>query len=175
MEIRKRKNNHNSTKKKSEFEFCKVCNLNHDQGPRHKYFPNHKKSLATFLSRFQKKISDIRFFLKSPTTLRPEYASQNRFWCVLCDTDIDELGSSFAWYGFLITFSLHVNWVIFAAEESKLQYFGLISFSNIVICSLLAKIRNQFGKKKCCFKLKICLRICNPIMSAKIIIKTGTF
>lgn len=95
----------NSCKKKqSEFEFCKVCNLNHNQGLRHKYFPNHKKSLSTFLSRFQKKISDIRFFLKNPITLGPELASRNRFWCVFCDTDIDELGSSFAWYGCLNLF-----------------------------------------------------------------------
>ncbi|KAI4336323.1 hypothetical protein L6164_014862 [Bauhinia variegata] len=84
------------TEKISEFEFCKVCNLNHDQGLRHKYFPNHQKRLSPFLSRFQKKISDIRFFLKNPTTIRPEHASRNRFWCVMCDTDIDELGSSFA-------------------------------------------------------------------------------
>ncbi|KAK4256945.1 hypothetical protein QN277_006602 [Acacia crassicarpa] len=51
-----------SIKKKSEFEFCKVCNLNHNQGLRHK----------------------------------PEHASRNRFWCVFCDTDVDELTSSFA-------------------------------------------------------------------------------
>ncbi|KAK4256946.1 hypothetical protein QN277_006602 [Acacia crassicarpa] len=85
-----------SIKKKSEFEFCKVCNLNHNQGLRHKYFPSHKKSLSTFLSRFRNKFSDISFFLKNPTILRPEHASRNRFWCVFCDTDVDELTSSFA-------------------------------------------------------------------------------
>ncbi|XVE54488.1 hypothetical protein DITRI_Ditri03aG0085700 [Diplodiscus trichospermus] len=83
-------------KKKSEFEFCKVCKLNHNQGPRHKYFPNHKNSLSAFLSRFQDKINDIRFFLKNPTILRPEHADRNRFWCVFCDTDVDEIDSSFA-------------------------------------------------------------------------------
>ncbi|XP_022736685.1 TITAN-like protein [Durio zibethinus] len=83
-------------KKKSEFEFCKVCKLNHNQGQRHKYFPNHKNCLSVFLSRFQNKIDDIRFFLKNPTALRPEHADRNRFWCVFCDTDVDELDSSFA-------------------------------------------------------------------------------
>ncbi|KAI9079731.1 hypothetical protein K1719_038352 [Acacia pycnantha] len=85
-----------SIKKKSEFEFCKVCNLNHNQALRHKYFPGHKKSLSSFLSRFRNKFSDISFFLKNPTILRPEHASRNRFWCVFCDTDVDELTSSFA-------------------------------------------------------------------------------
>ncbi|KAJ9140162.1 hypothetical protein P3X46_030842 [Hevea brasiliensis] len=86
----------NNNKKKCEFEFCKVCNLNHDKGHRHKYFPNHKKSLSAFLSRFQSKLADIRFFLKNPSVLRPEHASRNRFWCVFCDADIDEISSSFA-------------------------------------------------------------------------------
>ncbi|KAL5858793.1 hypothetical protein ACOSQ4_000089 [Xanthoceras sorbifolium] len=82
--------------KKSEFEYCKVCNRNHDEGQRHKYFPSHNKSLSNFLNRFQNKITDIRFFLKNPSVLRSEHASRNRFWCVFCDSDIDELGSSFA-------------------------------------------------------------------------------
>ncbi|KAJ6888907.1 TITAN-like protein [Populus alba x Populus x berolinensis] len=86
----------NEKKKHTEFEFCKPCNLNHDQGQKHKYFPNHKKSLSNFLSRFQTKLADIRFFLKNPTILRPELASLNRIWCVFCDFDIHETGSSFA-------------------------------------------------------------------------------
>lgn len=89
-------------KKKSEFEFCKVCNINHDQGLRHKYFPKHKKSLSTFLSRFQNKLSNVRIFLKTPVPLSPQPASHNRFWCVFCDQDICELSSSFAWYQILI-------------------------------------------------------------------------
>ncbi|XP_014632002.1 TITAN-like protein isoform X1 [Glycine max] len=92
------KNQHQQKKKKkkSEFEFCKACNINHDQGLRHKYFPNHKKSLSTFLSRFRKKLSDVRFFLNAPIPLNPQLASRNRFWCVFCDQHIDELNSSFA-------------------------------------------------------------------------------
>ncbi|PIA51119.1 hypothetical protein AQUCO_01100153v1 [Aquilegia coerulea] len=82
-------------KKKMEFELCKVCNLNHDQGRRHNYFPNHIKSLSSFLSRFLKKLSDVRFFLKNPTLLRPEHASSNRIWCVFCDIGIEELDSLF--------------------------------------------------------------------------------
>ncbi|TKY73642.1 TITAN protein [Spatholobus suberectus] len=83
-------------KKKSEFEFCKVCNINHDQGLRHKYFPNHKKSLSTFLSRFRKKLSNVRSFLNAPIPLNPQLASRNRIWCVFCDQDINEHSSSFA-------------------------------------------------------------------------------
>lgn len=88
----------NSKKKKgknNDFEFCKVCKLNHNQGRRHNYFPNHVKSLSSFLSRFQSKLSDVRFFLKNPSLLRPELASRNRFWCVFCDSDVTENGSSF--------------------------------------------------------------------------------
>ncbi|XP_047167790.1 TITAN-like protein isoform X2 [Vigna umbellata] len=81
---------------KSEFEFCKACNINHDQGLRHKYFPNHKKSLSSFLSRFRKKLSDVRFFLNAPIPLDPQLASRNRFWCVFCDQDVHEHSSSFA-------------------------------------------------------------------------------
>ncbi|KAE9604266.1 hypothetical protein Lal_00002284 [Lupinus albus] len=83
-------------KKKSEFEFCKVCNINHNQGLRHKYFPNHNNSLSNFLSRFRNKLSDLRFFLNNPIPLVPQFASRNRFWCVFCDEDVDEFDSSFA-------------------------------------------------------------------------------
>ncbi|KAK9926637.1 hypothetical protein M0R45_023853 [Rubus argutus] len=83
-------------KKKHEFEYCTVCKLNHDQGPSHKYVRRHTKSLSTFLSRFQSKLSDVLFFLKNPTPLRLEHASRTRLWCVFCDADIDERDSSFA-------------------------------------------------------------------------------
>ncbi|RIA04701.1 hypothetical protein BRARA_K01038 [Brassica rapa] len=82
--------------KKNEFEFCKVCRFHHDHGPRHKYFPRHKELLSAFLNRFRSKIADVRFFLKNPSFLRPQEESQNRVWCVFCDEDIVELGSSFA-------------------------------------------------------------------------------
>ncbi|KAL1340848.1 hypothetical protein AAHE18_09G044000 [Arachis hypogaea] len=88
--------NEKKKKKKNEFEFCKVCKLNHNQGLRHKYFPNHNKSLSNFLSRFRNKLTDLRFFLINPKILYPEFASQNRFWCVFCNVDIVELRSSFA-------------------------------------------------------------------------------
>ncbi|KAF8010535.1 hypothetical protein BT93_J1233 [Corymbia citriodora subsp. variegata] len=85
-----------TTKRKSDFEFCKVCKLNHDQGQRHKYFPNHKRSLSEYLNRFRSKLADVRFFLENPSPLRPEHVSRNRFWCVFCDIDVVELDSSFA-------------------------------------------------------------------------------
>ncbi|MQL89904.1 hypothetical protein Taro_022476 [Colocasia esculenta] len=79
----------------SPFEFCKVCNLNHNQGRKHRYFPSHIKALSRFLSRFQGKLSDIRSFLKNPSPLRPEHAARNGLWCVFCDADVSEVGSSF--------------------------------------------------------------------------------
>ncbi|KAJ6748405.1 COILED-COIL DOMAIN-CONTAINING PROTEIN 84 [Salix purpurea] len=97
MNQKMKTNNEKKKKKKNtEFEFCKACNLNHDQGQNHKYLPNHKKSLSNFLSRFHTKLADIRFFLRNPTILRPELASRNRIWCVFCDFDIHETGSYFA-------------------------------------------------------------------------------
>ncbi|BAT80555.1 hypothetical protein VIGAN_03014600 [Vigna angularis var. angularis] len=71
-------------KQKSEYEFCKACNINHDQGLRHKYFLNHKKSISSFLSRFCKKLSDVRFFLNAPTPLDPQLAfSQSLMMCLM--------------------------------------------------------------------------------------------
>ncbi|OAO98917.1 TTL [Arabidopsis thaliana] len=110
--------------KKSEIEFCTVCRFHHDQGSRHKYFPRHKSSLSSLLDRFRSKIADVRFFLKNPSVLRPQEQSQNRVWCVFCDEDIVELGSSFAWYA--IPFSLSsrfvtvcLNWVHCCANISS--------------------------------------------------------
>ncbi|VFR03186.1 unnamed protein product [Cuscuta campestris] len=82
-------------KKKSNngFEFCEVCKLNHNQGKKHKYIPNHKKSLEAVLTRFRSKLVDLRFFLKNPTPLRPDQASPNRLWCIFCQLDILELHS----------------------------------------------------------------------------------
>ncbi|XP_073145232.1 TITAN-like protein isoform X2 [Henckelia pumila] len=79
-----------------QFQFCEVCKLNHNQGRRHIYFPNHKKSLRLFLTRFQSKFSGVSFFLKTPTLLRPEHAHTSRLWCVFCHSDLVQLGSPFA-------------------------------------------------------------------------------
>ncbi|XP_042056668.1 TITAN-like protein isoform X1 [Salvia splendens] len=93
--------NHNNKKKKSkneqqEFEFCEVCRLNHNNGRRHNFFPSHKNSLSSLLARFQSKISDVKFFLKTPMLILPEHTHQNRLWCVFCNCDILELDSQFA-------------------------------------------------------------------------------
>ncbi|CAN4085418.1 unnamed protein product [Withania somnifera] len=79
-----------------QFEFCVVCKLNHNQGRRHNFLPNHKKSLSALLSRFQSKLYDIRFFLRNPIPLRPQHASLNRLWCLFCESDILELDSFYA-------------------------------------------------------------------------------
>ncbi|KAK1307170.1 hypothetical protein QJS10_CPA10g01607 [Acorus calamus] len=78
------------------FELCKVCNLNHNQGRKHVYFPSHARSLSALLDRFSRKLSDLRFFLDTPSVLRPEHAPLNRLWCPFCDSDLSEIGSSFA-------------------------------------------------------------------------------
>ncbi|KAI3977233.1 hypothetical protein MKX01_035963 [Papaver californicum] len=94
MEAKKKKQKQNLNN--LEFEYCKVCRLNHNLGRKHKYLPNHIKSLSSFLSRFSDKLSDIRFFIKNPTVIRLEHAARNRLWCVFCDSDIHELNSLFA-------------------------------------------------------------------------------
>ncbi|PKU81442.1 hypothetical protein MA16_Dca015847 [Dendrobium catenatum] len=77
------------------FEFCEVCNLNHDQGRRHRYFPKHSRTLANTLSRFQNKLSELQFFIRNPSFLRSEHAALNRIWCVFCALDISEIGDYF--------------------------------------------------------------------------------
>ncbi|XP_022897111.1 TITAN-like protein isoform X3 [Olea europaea var. sylvestris] len=92
-------NNKNAKKKNSEqheFEFCQVCKLNHNKGRRHIYFPSHKNSLSSLLMRFQSKLSDVKFFVKTPIILRPEHADRSCLWCIFCDCDILELDSTFA-------------------------------------------------------------------------------
>ncbi|KAL1548276.1 TITAN-like protein isoform X1 [Salvia divinorum] len=93
--------NHNNKKKKSkneqqEFDFCEVCRLNHNNGRRHNFFPSHKNALSSLLARFQSKLSDVKFFLKTPMLTLPEHAHQNRLWCVFCNCDVPELDSQFA-------------------------------------------------------------------------------
>ncbi|KAH0462420.1 hypothetical protein IEQ34_009995 [Dendrobium chrysotoxum] len=77
------------------FEFCEVCNLNHDQGRRHRYFPKHSRTLANTLSRFQNKFSELQFFIRNPSFLRSEHAALNSIWCVFCALDISETGGYF--------------------------------------------------------------------------------
>ncbi|KAL3824952.1 hypothetical protein ACJIZ3_020981 [Penstemon smallii] len=93
MNHKKKKKN---TGEQEEFEFCEVCRLNHNQGRRHIYFPKHKTSLSTLLTRFQSKLSDVKLFLKTPIPLRPEHADKKCIWCIFCNCDIIELGSPFS-------------------------------------------------------------------------------
>ncbi|CAO2826979.1 unnamed protein product [Amaranthus hypochondriacus] len=79
----------------SEYELCKLCRINHNQGRRHNFFPRHRNSLSSFLSRFHQKLSSIRSSLKNPSSRLPSQPSTDRLWCVFCDFDIDESESSF--------------------------------------------------------------------------------
>ncbi|KAI3464196.1 hypothetical protein Pfo_020859 [Paulownia fortunei] len=103
----KKKNNNNE---QQQFEFCEVCRLNHNQGRRHNYFPSHKASLSTLLTRFQSKLSDVKFFLKTPMPIRPEHAHQNRLWCVFCNCDILELDSPFACGNAIVHLASREHW-----------------------------------------------------------------
>ncbi|GAB2213408.1 hypothetical protein Drorol1_Dr00021450 [Drosera rotundifolia] len=79
-----------------QFEYCKVCRINHDNGRKHNYFPRHTKSLAAFLSRFQSKLNDLRSLVTDPMLISHDVAARRRFWCVFCDCDISEVGSDIA-------------------------------------------------------------------------------
>ncbi|KAL6579747.1 hypothetical protein OROMI_007771 [Orobanche minor] len=88
--------NKKDNNEQQQFDFCEVCRLNHNQGRRHNYFPSHKTALSTLLTRFQSKLSDVKFFLKTPTPICPEHAHQNRLWCIFCNCDILSLDGPFA-------------------------------------------------------------------------------
>ncbi|KAM0866658.1 hypothetical protein ACQ4PT_042485 [Festuca glaucescens] len=67
------------------FEYCELCRRNHDQGRRHRYFPAHRAALATALSRFRSKLSDLRRALLRPS-MPP---GRSRLWCPFCSADLD--------------------------------------------------------------------------------------
>lgn len=74
-------------KHQQQFDFCKVCRRNHDQGRAHIYFPNHKKSLSSLLSSFISKLSHIRSFLRYPPTTPPlPPPVDSSLWCIFCDS-----------------------------------------------------------------------------------------
>ncbi|KMZ58272.1 hypothetical protein ZOSMA_78G00400 [Zostera marina] len=87
--------NFSSSSKSATFEFCKVCKLNNNQGRKHKYFPTHAKKVASLLSRFLQKLSDVKFFLTNPSFLLPNLAERGRLWCVFCELDLSDVGSTF--------------------------------------------------------------------------------
>ncbi|KAK9668910.1 hypothetical protein RND81_13G095400 [Saponaria officinalis] len=97
---KKRKENAEKTQKKKreeEYEYCKICRLNHNQGRRHNFFPRHTTSLSSLLSRFLHKLSLLHSSLSNPTFFLPQHASSSSpFWCIFCDFDFDDFGSSFA-------------------------------------------------------------------------------
>ncbi|PWA98278.1 hypothetical protein CTI12_AA021670 [Artemisia annua] len=86
-----------TTTKANNYEFCKVCKINHNLGRRHNYLPNHIKSLSSYLSKFQSKLTDIRLFVKNPRLVGQEINFRKSFWCVFCDVDVaEETGCEFA-------------------------------------------------------------------------------
>lgn len=75
------------------FEYCELCRRNHDQGRRHRYFHAHRAALASVLSGFRCKLSDLRRALLRPT-VPPQ---RSRLWCPFCSADLIDVDSRFAW------------------------------------------------------------------------------
>ncbi|XP_074275454.1 TITAN-like protein [Silene latifolia] len=85
-------------KKNEEYEYCKVCRINHNQGRRHNFFPRHTNSLSSLFSRFLNKLSLLNSSISNPTFNLPHHASSispEPFWCIFCEFDVDNAGSSF--------------------------------------------------------------------------------
>lgn len=78
-----------------QFELCKVCRLNHNQGRGHRYSARHKQRLAPLLSKALHKIKDVSFFLNNPARLRESDRPLNAFWCTFCEEKISEDSSVF--------------------------------------------------------------------------------
>ncbi|PNT64894.1 hypothetical protein BRADI_4g34656v3 [Brachypodium distachyon] len=74
------------------FEYCELCRRNHDQGRRHRYFHAHRAALASVLSGFRCKLSDLRRALLRPT-VPPQ---RSRLWCPFCSADLIDVDSRFA-------------------------------------------------------------------------------
>ncbi|XP_021737353.1 TITAN-like protein, partial [Chenopodium quinoa] len=81
--------------KPSEFEFCKICRINHNQGRRHNSFPRHTNSLSSLFTRFHQKLSFVKSSLRNPSFVLSSSDSPDRLWCIFCDSDIVESDSAF--------------------------------------------------------------------------------
>ncbi|KAH6806764.1 hypothetical protein C2S51_031595 [Perilla frutescens var. frutescens] len=119
-----------SNSEQQQFEFCEVCRLNHNRGRRHNYLPSHKNSLSNLLSRFQSKLSDVKFFLKTPMPILPEHA-QKRLWCIFCNCDVLELDSQFAWSVTLNNFTLFIALVLRGDTDVAAAVICYLLFLNV--------------------------------------------
>lgn len=105
------------------------------------------QALPKSLSKFQTKIMEIRFFLKNPTIIRNEHVFRICLWCVFCDSNVDELGSSFAWY------DIHSLIPKLNTRITEITYF-LLDFIVSVIMQLtsvvhMKKLKNFLRKFGC--------------------------
>ncbi|KAH9626327.1 hypothetical protein KSS87_000559 [Heliosperma pusillum] len=84
-------------KKSEEYEYCKICRINHNQARRHNFFPRHTTSLSSLFSRFLHKLSLLNSPISNPTfNLPPHASSSSPFWCIFCEFDVHDVGASFA-------------------------------------------------------------------------------
>ncbi|XP_021775880.1 TITAN-like protein [Chenopodium quinoa] len=81
--------------KPSEYEFCKLCRINHNQGRRHNFFPRHTNSLSSLFTRFHQKLSIVKSSLRNPSFVLSSSDSPDHLWCIFCDSDIVESDSAF--------------------------------------------------------------------------------
>lgn len=81
-----------------QYQFCRVCRHNHNQGKGHRLSTKHKLRVDALLKKFQKNIQEVKFFLKNAMRLRGDFGNRSKFWCNFCEQETSEDKSEFAWY-----------------------------------------------------------------------------
>ncbi|KAG6548422.1 hypothetical protein Mapa_009909 [Marchantia paleacea] len=79
-----------------QYQFCRVCRQNHNQGKGHRFSTKHKLRVEALLKKFQKNIQEVKFFLKNAMRLRDDFGNRSKFWCNFCEQETSEDKSEFA-------------------------------------------------------------------------------
>ncbi|BBM97932.1 hypothetical protein MPTK1_1g09560 [Marchantia polymorpha subsp. ruderalis] len=79
-----------------QYQFCRVCRHNHNQGKGHRLSTKHKLRVDALLKKFQKNIQEVKFFLKNAMRLRGDFGNRSKFWCNFCEQETSEDKSEFA-------------------------------------------------------------------------------
>ncbi|KAL2652441.1 hypothetical protein R1flu_020569 [Riccia fluitans] len=80
----------------TEYQFCRVCRQNHDQGKGHRFATKHKQRLDALLKKTLKDVQEVRFFLKNAIRLKANFGNSSKFWCHFCEQEIHNDKSGFA-------------------------------------------------------------------------------
>jgi hypothetical protein len=79
-----------------QFEFCRVCRQNHNQGRGHRYSNKHKQCLERIQKKMLQKVQEIRRSVQNGTPVM-KTAALAKFWCDFCEQEVVENSSpSFA-------------------------------------------------------------------------------